>query len=94
MERSNRDDAQSWRADCTGVIFVGDEHEIRFVECRSGVDLTLFDGDKLDGLVESMLRTLQSFIVDPGGPARQGDGLRAYLRDWVAPAVRARADSP
>lgn len=48
MERSNRDDAQSWRADCTGVIFVGDEHEIRFVECRSGVDLTLFDGDKLD----------------------------------------------
>lgn len=53
-----------------------------------------FDGEKLDGLVEFMLRTLQSFIVDPGGPARQGDGLRAYLRDWVAPAVRARAETP
>ncbi len=36
-----------------------------------------FDGEKLDGLVEFMLRTLQSFIVDPGGPARRGDGLRA-----------------
>lgn len=23
-----------------------------------------------------------------------GDGLRAYLRDWVAPAVRARAEAP
>ncbi|KRE29017.1 TetR family transcriptional regulator [Mycobacterium sp. Soil538] len=53
-----------------------------------------FDGDKLDGLVEFMLRTLQSFIVDPGGPGRRGDGLRAYLRDWVAPAVRARAEAP
>ncbi|TRW82053.1 TetR/AcrR family transcriptional regulator [Mycolicibacterium sp. 018/SC-01/001] len=50
-----------------------------------------FEGEVLNGLVEFMLRTLQSFIIDPGGPGRHGEGLRAYLYDWVAPAVRARA---
>lgn len=49
-----------------------------------------FDEDKLDELVEFMLRILQSFIVDPGG-RRQGFGLRDFLRDWVAPAVKAHA---
>ncbi|OBG89490.1 TetR family transcriptional regulator [Mycobacterium sp. E802] len=50
-----------------------------------------FDGHKLDELVEFMLRTLQSFIVDPGGPARRDAGLRTFLRDWIAPAVAAQA---
>ena len=50
-----------------------------------------FDGDAFDQLVEFMLRTLQSFIIDPGGPSRHGSGLRTYLRDWVAPAVTAHA---
>ncbi len=50
-----------------------------------------FGDDKLNGLVEFMLRTLQSFIVDPGGPGRQGAGLREYLDDWIAPAIRSRA---
>lgn len=50
-----------------------------------------FDGAQLDGLVEFMLRTLQSFIIDPGGPGRHGEGLRQYLHDWIAPAIRARA---
>ena len=50
-----------------------------------------FAGDALDQLVEFMLRTLQSFIVDPGGPSRHDTGLRTYLRDWVAPAVAAHA---
>ena len=50
-----------------------------------------FGGEKLDGLAEFMLRTLQSFIVDPGGPDRRGDGLREYLDDWIAPAIRSRA---
>jgi AcrR family transcriptional regulator len=40
-------------------------------------------------LVEHLLRTLQSFVLDPGDPARTGDELRAYLRRWVAPALRA-----
>ncbi|MGV0811037.1 TetR/AcrR family transcriptional regulator [Mycolicibacterium boenickei] len=50
-----------------------------------------FDGELLDQLVEFMLRTLQSFIIDPGGPSRHNTGLRTYLRDWVAPAVAAHA---
>lgn len=53
-----------------------------------------FDGDALDQLVEFMLRILQSFIIDPGGPARHDEGLRTYLRDWVAPAVSARTSYP
>jgi AcrR family transcriptional regulator len=51
-----------------------------------------FAGHRLDELVEFMLRTLQSFILDPGRPARSGGDLRAFLNDWIAPAVRAHAD--
>ena len=50
-----------------------------------------FAGDRLDELVEFMLRTLQSFILDPGRPARTGRDLRAFLNAWIAPAVRAHA---
>ena len=46
-----------------------------------------FDGDRLDELVEFMLRTLQSFILDPGGPSRHGAELRGFLHRWIAPAV-------
>lgn len=46
-----------------------------------------FSGQRLDELVEFMLRTLQSFILDPGGPSRHGDELRGFLHRWVAPAV-------
>lgn len=52
---------------------------------------TGFDSDALDELVEVMLRTLQSFIVDPGDPKRTPEELRAYLHRWVGPAVAARA---
>ncbi|MGO4443434.1 TetR/AcrR family transcriptional regulator [Mycobacterium sp. 2YAF39] len=60
---------------------------------RFQVDWTAagFTGPILDELVEFMLRTLQSFIVDPGGTARQGEGLREFLRRWIAPAVRIHA---
>lgn len=40
-----------------------------------------------DHLVEIYLRTLQSFMVDPG-PPRSPDELRAFLRVWLAPAIR------
>lgn len=50
-----------------------------------------FADDKLDELVEVMLRTLQSLIVDPGRPARTGAKLRQFLADWIAPSVRAHA---
>jgi AcrR family transcriptional regulator len=39
-------------------------------------------------LVEHLLRTLQSIVLDPGDPPRTGDQLRAYLQRWVAPALR------
>lgn len=39
-------------------------------------------------LVEHLLRTLQSFILDPGEPPRSGAALRAYLHRWLAPALR------
>ncbi|WP_029106186.1 TetR/AcrR family transcriptional regulator [Mycobacterium sp. URHD0025] len=50
-----------------------------------------FDDEVFDQLVEFMLRTLQSFIIDPGGPSRHDSGLRTYLRAWVAPAISAHA---
>ena len=40
-------------------------------------------------LVEHLLRTLQSLVIDPGHPERSPAELRAYLQRWVAPAVRA-----
>ncbi|MCU1595061.1 MAG: hypothetical protein JWO12_2453 [Frankiales bacterium] len=39
-------------------------------------------------LVEHLLRTLQSLILDPGSPERSGDELRRYLDRWIAPALR------
>jgi AcrR family transcriptional regulator len=39
-------------------------------------------------LVEHLLRTLQSLVLDPGEPARSGAELRAYLQRWLAPALR------
>lgn len=42
-------------------------------------------------LVEHLLRTLQSLVVDPGHPERSPTELRAYLNRWIAPAVRARS---
>lgn len=51
-------------------------------------DAAGFSGRRLDELVEFMLRTVQSFILDPGGPDRHGKKeLRAFLHRWVAPAV-------
>jgi hypothetical protein len=49
-----------------------------------------YDDATLDELVELMLRTLQSFVVDPGTPPRTPDQLRRYLRRWIGPAVAAR----
>lgn len=50
-------------------------------------------GDLQPELVEHLLRTLQSLVLDPGDPERSGPELRAYLQRWVAPAVRARVGS-
>lgn len=46
------------------------------------------DEDEQRDLVEHLLRTLQSFVLDPGDPPRTGDQVRVYLRRWLAPALR------
>lgn len=60
---------------------------------RFDIDWTAagFADRKLDELVEFMLRILLSLILDPGRPQRTGEALRRYLREWIAPAVRAHA---
>ncbi len=45
----------------------------------------------LNGLVEQVLRTIQSFVIDPGTPPRTGRELRAYLDHWLRPGVDALA---
>jgi AcrR family transcriptional regulator len=47
------------------------------------------DGD-LAELAEHLLRIIQSFVVDPGGPPRRGNELRRYLGRWVGSAVQPR----
>ena len=51
-------------------------------------EVGLAEDERLE-LVEHLLRTLQSFFLDPGDPERTGEELRAYLRRWVTPALRA-----
>ena len=47
----------------------------------------LAEDERLE-LVEHLLRLLQTFFLDPGDPERTSEELRAYLRRWVAPALR------
>jgi len=44
----------------------------------------------IDELAEHLLRIIQSFVLDPGRPPRQGDDLRAYLGRWVGSALLSR----
>jgi len=46
-----------------------------------------FTDADLDELAEHLLRVIQSFVIDPGRPARRGPELRDYLRRWVGSAV-------
>ena len=47
-----------------------------------------FADAELDELAEHLLRIIQSFVIDPGRPPRQGAALRDYLRRWVGGAIR------
>ncbi|MBE7159827.1 MAG: TetR family transcriptional regulator [Williamsia herbipolensis] len=51
------------------------------------VDWSGWTDDDRDELVEHMLRTVQSFLVDPGDPPRRGAELRRYLRRWSSPGI-------
>jgi len=46
-----------------------------------------FDEQRLAELLEHMLRTIRSFVLDPGRPPRAGQELRRYLARWIAPSV-------
>jgi AcrR family transcriptional regulator len=48
------------------------------------------DHEALDFMVEYMLRILQSFMIDPGRPARAGKPLRDHLRRWIAPVLHSQ----
>lgn len=48
-----------------------------------------YDDDTIDGLVEFLLRIIQSMIIAPPEPPRTSAGLRAYLRRWIGPAIEA-----
>lgn len=47
--------------------------------------------DQRNELIEWTLRVVQSFLLDPGGPARTAAELRGFLRRWLAPGVDAAA---
>ncbi|MCK9895402.1 TetR/AcrR family transcriptional regulator [Frankia sp. AgB32] len=53
-----------------------------------------FSPEDLDELVEQLLRTAQSFVLDPGAPPRTGAELRRYLTRWLAPSIAAQASAP
>ncbi len=48
-------------------------------------------GVRLASAAAGMLRTLQSFILEPGGASRRGHELRGLLHRWIAPAVQERS---
>ena len=64
----------------------------RSLLARTGIDWTAlgYDDDELDGLVEHLLRLIQSMAVTPVAPSgrpRSAAGRRAYLRRWLAPVI-------
>ena len=56
---------------------------------RFNVDWRLhgFDADALRELAEMMLRTVQSLLLDPAEPPRDGIALRRFLARWLGPAI-------
>jgi AcrR family transcriptional regulator len=52
-----------------------------------------YNDAELDGLVEFSVRQIQSLILAPPS-GKSGAKLRAFLRRWVAPAVRAADQAP
>jgi AcrR family transcriptional regulator len=49
-----------------------------------------YSDDELNELAEYLLRIIQSFVLDPGRPPRQGEELRGYLRRWVGGGIGTR----
>jgi hypothetical protein len=45
--------------------------------------------DELEGLAEILMRLFVSFLQYPPAPPRTEDELRALVRRWLGPALRA-----
>jgi AcrR family transcriptional regulator len=56
---------------------------------RLDVDWKLhgFDTNALAQLAEMTLRTVQSLLIDPGQPPRDGLALRRFVAQWLGPAI-------
>jgi len=56
---------------------------------RFDVDWRLhgFDATALHELAEMTLRTVQSLLIDPVQPSRDGTALRRFLARWLGPAI-------
>jgi hypothetical protein len=50
-----------------------------------------FDDRMIDELLEFLLRMIQSMVIAPPDPPRDGPALRAYLHRWIGPALAPRA---
>ncbi len=48
-----------------------------------------YGDDDLEVIIEIVLRTLQSMVLDPGGSQRSVDDVRGFLDAWAGAAVRA-----
>ncbi|PRC48339.1 TetR/AcrR family transcriptional regulator, partial [Mycobacterium sp. ITM-2017-0098] len=51
-----------------------------------------FTDERMDDLVEFLLRMIQSMVIAPSDPPRSPAGLRAYLRLWIGPVMVANTD--
>ena len=81
---------EGWRGAMLVYIAVYDVKTLDELLAGFGLDWVALglDDDAQRELVEHLLRTLQTLVLDPGSPPRSGDQVRAYLQRWLAPALR------
>ncbi|MGC4961530.1 TetR/AcrR family transcriptional regulator [Gordonia sp. DT101] len=91
-----------FRTDRLSVPVVGEiTSEIGRVFARSMVDRMDVDwagsgytDRELDVVVEIVLRTLQSMVIDPGSPPRSAAALREFLDAWMGASIRGLVAAP
>lgn len=91
-----------FRDDRLSVPVVGEiTSEIGRVFARSMVDRMDVDwagsgytDRELDVVIEIVLRTLQSMVIDPGSPPRSAAALREFLDAWMGASIRGLVAAP
>ncbi|MEE4025188.1 TetR/AcrR family transcriptional regulator [Gordonia sp. PKS22-38] len=101
LEELRRDDYVGLllRADRVSAPIVGEfTSEIGRVFARSIIERMDVDwagrgysDADLEVIIEIVLRTLQSMVIDPGDPQRSVDDARGFIDAWAGAAVRAMA---